>query len=859
VSLPQGTQLGHYQLLARIGAGGMGEVYRAHDPKLNRDVAIKVLPPGFAEDGGRLRRFEQEARALAALNHPNIVTVYEVGTHEGMPYLVMELLIGETLRSRIDSAPMPVHRVVEVGLALAQALAAAHEKGILHRDLKPENLFLTRDGRVKILDFGLAKTHAPAAGALPGSLTTETSGPGQEHTEAGVILGTTGYMSPEQVRGEALDGRSDLFALGLVLWEMASGRGPFHRPTRLETLNAILREEPPPLDPALRIPPAVERILHHCLAKDPADRFHSAHDLAFDLQAIRGLDSEARPPSPAKPSRAGVRRLVLPLGIALGCMMLGTVLSWRFFRSAPERVSASRTPSLVVLPTKVLGATESAFLSDAIPDTLSTLLGNVAGLETKLPPSLQEVARFHGAMEKVGLAYKVQYLVLSTVATETGNLALNVKLAEASTQKVLWAGHFQGTRSSYDELIRQAADRVAQALKLGSGALAEQPGSSELELALGEGKHLTNQFAMLGRGEDFEHGAAALNRALELDPAEPRAPARMADLWRVRFLRSHEARDLDTCERWARRAIQVGPESADAWLSMLWVEADRGHLEASILDTFKYLSLRPGDPNAYGMLGTLTEIPGSAAISIQSYRHAEQLGPLRSLVASNYGQALCNAGQPGEGLDVLNRALVLDPGYLPSRLYRARALLDLGRLEEAERALEECRTVAEQDISIFQNFWRSVHVALVLARGDARGARNLARACVTPLLKGPCDPYSPSMAVPILVPRLLRLGMDDEALQLMQRAIALGNGLDLDWFYQCPEVQNLRGDPRYPKILEATRGQCAILVKYFEAAKTRGELPSYLDQPLAEFRELVERPIDRAKAHRSGGPGYRAD
>ena len=264
MALPLGTQLGSFEITAQIGAGGMGEVYRARDARLGREVAIKVLPEGFAESAERLARFEREARAAGSLNHPNIISVFEVGRHDGMPYLVMELLEGETLRSRIGGRPLPLRRAVEIGQALARGLAAAHEKGILHRDLKPENVFITRDGRVKVLDFGLAKAHAPAPGALPGSLTTDTLEPGLDRTGTGIVLGTAGYMSPEQVRGEPLDGRSDLFALGMVLWEMLTGSAPFHRPTRLETLTAILREDPPALDPALGVPPALERILQGC-------------------------------------------------------------------------------------------------------------------------------------------------------------------------------------------------------------------------------------------------------------------------------------------------------------------------------------------------------------------------------------------------------------------------------------------------------------------------------------------------------------------------------------------------------------------------------------------------------------------
>ena len=335
MALPLGTQLGSFEITAQIGAGGMGEVYRARDARLGREVAIKVLPEGFAESAERLARFEREARAAGSLNHPNIISVFEVGRHDGMPYLVMELLEGETLRSRIGGRPLPLRRAVEIGQALARGLAAAHEKGILHRDLKPENVFITRDGRVKVLDFGLAKAHAPAPGALPGSLTTDTLEPGLDRTGTGIVLGTAGYMSPEQVRGEPLDGRSDLFALGMVLWEMLTGSAPFHRPTRLETLTAILREDPPALDPALGVPPALERILQGCLAKDPGARFHSAHDLAF------ALGESGNPGVPPRPERRGRAALIGALLGAAGLLLLALAAwlgPWPPFRPpAPPR------------------------------------------------------------------------------------------------------------------------------------------------------------------------------------------------------------------------------------------------------------------------------------------------------------------------------------------------------------------------------------------------------------------------------------------------------------------------------------------------------------------------------------------
>jgi len=280
MALTSGTKLGPYEIQSPIGAGGMGEVYRARDPRLGRDVAIKVLPLSFAADTDRLRRFEQEARAVAALNHPNILAIYDIGTREGAPFIISELLEGESLRKRLSGGALPVRKAIEYAVQMAHGLAAAHEKGILHRDLKPENIFVTRDGRIKILDFGLAKLTQPEG---QGAATIS------HQTEAGVVLGTAGYMSPEQVRGKPADHRSDLFSFGAILYEMPSGRRAFHGETAADTMSAILREEPPNLTETSRgIAPALEHIVQHCLEKNPEERFQSAHDIAFDLQLLSG-------------------------------------------------------------------------------------------------------------------------------------------------------------------------------------------------------------------------------------------------------------------------------------------------------------------------------------------------------------------------------------------------------------------------------------------------------------------------------------------------------------------------------------------------------------------------------------------
>lgn len=329
MNLASGTKLGPYDIVSLLGAGGMGEVYRARDSRLKREVAIKVLPQALSLDADRLRRFEQEALATAALNHPNILAVFDIGTSEGSPYVVSELLEGETLRERLRSGSIPVRKTLDYAMQIAHGLAAAHEKGIVHRDLKPENLFVTKDGRVKILDFGLAKLTQADSGSNT-SMPTATHG-----TEAGVVMGTAGYMSPEQVRGLALDARSDIFSFGAILYEMLSGKRAFHGDTPADTMSSILKEDPPDLAETNRnVSPALERIVQHCLEKNPESRFHSASDIAFDLEHLSGLSgSTARVAAAGSGSGSGIgmgrvqpsRRLLLALaaGLAIACVVYG--------------------------------------------------------------------------------------------------------------------------------------------------------------------------------------------------------------------------------------------------------------------------------------------------------------------------------------------------------------------------------------------------------------------------------------------------------------------------------------------------------------------------------------------------------
>ena len=325
MALTTGTKLGPYEIQGSLGAGGMGEVYRARDTRLGREVAIKVLPEAFARDPDRLQRFEHEARVLSTVNHPNILAIHDVGAQGDIHYLISELLDGQTLREKMNAGPLSQRRVTEYAIEMARGLAAAHEKGIVHRDFKPDNVFITKDGRVKILDFGLAKQSFGSSAVVEHTATMT----GPDPTQPGTVMGTVGYMSPEQVRGKPLDHRSDIFSLGAILYEMVSGKRAFKGDSSVETMNAILKEEPPELsETGLNVTPGLDRIIRHCLEKEPALRFQSARDLAFDLESLSTLSSAGKPVA-AESRLSSAAHYRTPLLFAIPALLLvGALAFW---------------------------------------------------------------------------------------------------------------------------------------------------------------------------------------------------------------------------------------------------------------------------------------------------------------------------------------------------------------------------------------------------------------------------------------------------------------------------------------------------------------------------------------------------
>ena len=455
-----GTRLGPYEVVALLGAGGMGEVYRARDTRLSRDVAIKVVHPRLASDPDRLSRFEKEARAAAQLDHPNILVVHDVGSHEGSPFIVSELLQGESLREKLGS-PLPPKKAMDYAIQIAHGLAAAHEKGIVHRDIKPENVFVTKDGHVKILDFGVAKL-LPSFEAS--AVDTET--PTASATQPGTAVGTVAYMSPEQVRGQPVDARTDLFSLGVVLYEMLSGKRPFQRDTAAEIMTAILREEPPDLSETNRsIPAALENVVRHCLEKEPDGRFQSARDVVFALEALPEV-STSRPPAPMSPTGVWLhrhRKSLVGAALLLVVLVVAGVLVLRGRDRMP--LGPSQIRSIAVLPLKnYSGDASQDFFADGMTDALIADLAQIRALKVISRTSAVLYKDSKKPIPEIAKELGVEGIVEGSVVRSGSRVRVTAQLIDARQDQHVWASNYEREMTDVlvlqGELVRAISDEI---------------------------------------------------------------------------------------------------------------------------------------------------------------------------------------------------------------------------------------------------------------------------------------------------------------------------------------------------------------------------------------------------------------
>jgi serine/threonine protein kinase/tetratricopeptide (TPR) repeat protein len=669
VSLQSGALLGPYEIVALIGAGGMGQVYRARDQRIGRDVAVKVLPPELATNRERLRRFEQEARTAGALDHPNIVAVHDVGTYEGSPFIVSELLEGETLGDRLSAGALPVRKAVEYAVQIAQGLAAAHEKGIIHRDLKPWNVFVKKDGYVKILDFGIAKLVTPTGPTESGHATTMV-----DATGVGVTLGTVGYMSPEQVRGRNLDPRSDIFSFGCVLYEMLSGKPPFKRETAPDTTSAILRDEPQALTGTGRgIPPGLERIVNRCLEKEPGRRFSSAHDLALALQGEgEGLIASASA-ARSRGQRPWIWGGAIALGVAVSTVAAIYFLAGHRHQGLSSPATAIR--SIAVLPLANLsGDPAQEYFADGMTDELITTLSQISSLKVIARTSVMQFKGSKTPLREIAAALGVEGIIEGTVLHVGDRVRITTQLIDPTTDTNIWA-------QSYDREVKDVlALQNEVALAIAGEVRAKLTPQEQTRLAGGrpvnpesyrlclEGRHL---LWTTSSDEDLNKAVEQFQKAITLDPTYAPAYAGLALCYNTSGYRGNQPayESFPSARAAARRALELdeGLAEAHAVLGQVMFQADWDWAGAE-RELRRAIDLDPGSSDAHAAYAFYLLSVGRTASAVQEYKRAQELDPLTPGRTFNVGIALYYARRYDDSLVQLKKALEMDPADAWTRM-----------------------------------------------------------------------------------------------------------------------------------------------------------------------------------------------
>lgn len=674
-----GQTLGHYRVLSAIGTGGMGEVYLADDTRLGRKVALKLLLSQYTQDQNRLRRFKQEARAASSLNHPNILTIYEIGEVNDTQFIATEFIQGETLRDRSERSRLGIKETLEVAIQIASALYTAHQAGIVHRDIKPENIMVRRDGYVKVLDFGLAK--------LTENRITDSEVPTLVNTAAGIVMGTASYMSPEQARGLAVDARTDIWSLGVVIYEMIAGRTPFEGETATDTIVSILQKEPPPLaDHVAESPAEAERIVRKCLSKNRDERYASAQELLAESKNLqRDLDtgavSAAVIKNPGKWLQLPMSRRWVAIPV-VATLLLAVLVYMLMFQGARDSVRSDVSPdikSLAVLPLQNLsGDPNQEYFADGMTEALIANLAKIGSLRVISRTSVMQYKGVRKSLPEIARELNVDAVIEGSVQRSGERVRVTVQLIHASTDAHIWAQTYERELREVLALQSEVAQTITSKIKVtltpqeqSHLAKARQVNPEAYDYYL-RGKFYFNRYTEA----DNNKGIELLERAVTLDPSSAEGHAALALAYQYQFNNfepdAKELQEKTFVE--AEKAVALDPDLADAYIArgrMLWTHVSRFLHEDAI----------------------------------REYRHALSLNPNSDEALLQLGQVYGHIGLFDKALQVLQRAIAINPANVRARWFIEQTLLYQGKYEEAIAAARSLSRGLNPHMTGYQIAW----------------------------------------------------------------------------------------------------------------------------------------------------------
>jgi serine/threonine protein kinase/tetratricopeptide (TPR) repeat protein len=798
MALRAGTRLGAYEVTGALGAGGMGEVYRARDPRLCRDVAIKVLPNHLTADPSALARFEREAKVLAALSHPNILTIFDVGSEKGSSFVVMELLPGETLFSRIAQHRCAWPEAVQLGIEIADGLSAAHSRGIIHRDLKPENIFLTRDGHIKILDFGLARC---SGGFPPEDEFGSTVG---LPTETGVVMGTVPYMSPEQLKGMHADARSDIFSLGCVVQESITGKSPFARATRAETLSAILTEAAPSLkqfDPA--IPAELDQAVKRCLNKQPDQRFQSARDLAFHLRQILNTFSTPSATTQVRRRSARFNRRSIQASAAAVVVLLLLIAFAHWTATKPSSVVRPQFKSIAVLPLQnYSGDPQQEYFVDGMTDSLIADLGKIKDTRVISRTSVMPYRTSKKSMRDIGRELHADAVIEGSVMRSADRVRITVQLIDASRDQHLWSESYECDLKNIFELQGQVAQAIAEQVHAvvtpeEQGRLSRKrvidPDVYEIYL---KGRHIMER----GGLKDVQNAIDYFQAGLKKDPDNALLYTGLADAYIDKMMDVHESPVEATTKARAaaEKALQLDDSLAEAHTSLGMIKLSYDWDWARAEHEFnRAMELNPGYPLAYVMYGQYLTMVGRQTDAMPYFEKAHRLDPLFGQSYKGEAYSCFMAHKYDDAIVQYRKALELEPdaityfGLVLARAEEGDYATAVGEAEKATK-VDNSPVLLTSLASAYARAGRRADANHVLRRlQKIWESQGRAPAWHTARSQYVC-PYEVAGVY-------AQLGDNDRAFEWLDKAYK--NRSCLYWVRVDPRFDSIRSDPRFQGLL----------------------------------------------------------